>query len=226
MNDKIEFSDFRLFWCQAVIFTPDEEISVAKLLKLLSSKWSDKFDTDPLIISVNEPVPREIPKISLKNTANTWHCSMASASFNIIWQKNNQEEESISLLSFFEEAIGFIDEYKKLTGTRVGRVGAKIHYIVQNDNPGLFLASHFCREHWLKQPFNRPKSFELSSHKVYKFDDELYVNSWVRNIAREIVIKGEKLPVILVEQDINTLAEIINDMDFSQERIKTFFSSV
>ena len=93
----------------------------------------------------------------------------------------------------------YVDSYP----SRITRLGAVVRRVAVHDSPGMFLARHFCKEQWEKQPLNRPESFELHAHKTYMLKSGLKVNSWVRNKSALQVV--DKQAVVVVEQDINTV---------------------
>lgn len=78
----------------------------------------------------------------------------------------------------------------------------------------------------MKAPFDDPSSFELHGHKKYiyrSFD----VNSWVRVRSGKARPKqGISRPIVLVEQDINTLAELMESRSYSKREISTFFRHI
>jgi hypothetical protein len=97
----------------------------------------------------------------------------------------------------------------------------------RHDTPGRAIAAHFCRPELLsnepnrKGPLNRPENFELHAHKSYTLEG-FSVNSWVRCKTGRIERAGEGQPIVLVEQDINTLAERLGEERFTPESIERF----
>jgi len=76
----------------------------------------------------------------------------------------------------------------------------------------------------LANPLKRPENFELHAHKVYTMSSGLNVNSWVRNktaLANDPEAGGPT-PVVLVEQDLNTLTEVQHHTTFSAEDLASF----
>jgi hypothetical protein len=101
---------------------------------------------------------------------------------------------------------------------------------VPDPAPGRTLASHFCREEWLRGPLNRPSEFELHAHKQFKLGGQFQINSWMRcktafiSSARDAT--SERSPVILVEQDFNTLVEEGLYSQYAKEEIARFYELV
>lgn len=224
--DVLSSTDFEVSTCQATIYTPDEDISSAKVMKKLYPKWADIFDNDPEVIPPLPAFPAEIPRVKLRNKSNTMSFEFATARANFFWRKTKKDQPVIQLDSFYQEAIRLFSECHQLLGCRVGRLAAVISRFAKKENPGVFLARHFCKEKWNEIPLNRPQNFELHAYKQFPLNDKLMVNSWVRSKTGSFETKDEKNPIILVEQDINTLAEEVNNSDFQPEEIEGFFQKV
>lgn len=223
--DSIRGSDFALAACQASLFTPDEEISAMKLIKGLLSRWIERFNEEPIVIP-HEGLPREVPRVILRSTGEVWRCEIASARINIFWKKNSPDTPAPSLAQFYGDASELLSEYRSFLGARVGRMAAVVTRYARHSDPGLFLASHFCNDRWLSAPFNRPESFELHAHKRFTFSERFMVNSWVRNKTGQLSFGDETVPIVLIEQDLNTLNEEITTRDFSSAEMKDFFTAV
>ena len=56
---------------------------------------------------------------------------------------------------------------------------------------------------------------------MFRLTDQLTVNSWVRNKTGKLT--GTDRPIVVVEQDLNTLAEEMRD--FADADIQTFFDA-
>lgn len=213
---------FRLAACQASIFTPDEEISAAKLLGNLVPRWLSRFDADPVVIPATEGIPREVPRMILSSTSGNWRCEIASMRINLFWRRTNTTTTEPTLAEFYAEVTRMLNEYTEYLQARVGRLAAVLNRFAPHSTPGLFLAQHFCKDRWSAAPLNRPENFELHAHKHFRLDNEFEVNSWVRN--KTGILSGEHpQPIVLVEQDLNTLADDAKERRFTSEEIARFF---
>lgn len=215
--------DFTIAQMQATLFTPDEEVSSAKLLKGLVPKWSSRFDADPFAIPLTGPVPREVPRLVLHQRAAEWRCEISSERINLFWQK--ARAECVFPRSFVSEAVQLLTEYVDFLGARVGRMAAVATRYVQHANPALFLARHFVQDRWADAPFNRPESFELHAHKTFIMARRFKVNSWVRSKTGMAGSSIGQTPVIVVEQDLNTLNEEVPASTFSAADLAEFFGA-
>lgn len=223
----ITVDNFRLASCQATLFTPDEEISTPKLVGGLLPRWLPTFDADPVLLPPAEGLPREVPRIILNSTSGSWRCEIAPARLNLFWRGTKSVSPAVTptLTEFFRDATTLLNEYADFLKTRVGRLAAVLSRYASHPSPGLFLAGHFCQERWMTTPFNRPENFELHAHKRFSMG-EFHVNSWVRNKTGHASIESDVQPIVLVEQDINTLQEEADTRSFDGGDVVRFFSGV
>jgi hypothetical protein len=223
---KLSAKDFAVAQVQATIFTPDEEVSAAKLAKGLLPKWAQRFDGEPFVLpSPLGGIPRELPKVVLHNKAGDWRCEIASERASVFWRALGSGETGVSLASFYKEAVRLLREYKEFLSARVGRMAAVTTRFADHPNPGLFLTHHFCQERWFKAPLNRPENLELHAHKKFLLGGRYTVNSWVRNKTGVLTLGEKQVSIVFVEQDINTLAEEATARDFTHEDVAGFFAA-
>ncbi len=212
---------------QATLFTPDEEVAPVKLMSGLLPSWLEHFDADPTVLPFppGMPVPREVPKIILGSKSKEWRCEIASARINIFWRRNKRDSQNPAASDFFNSAVGLLNEYCAFLKPRVGRLAAVVtRYFVQ-DSPGIFLAERFCQERWLSGAFKDVQSFEIHAHRQYSLAERFLVNSWTRSKSGNISYEQESLPIILVEQDFNTLADEATRIAFTPDDILAFFAA-
>jgi hypothetical protein len=224
VKNMISAQDFKISSCQAVLFTPDEGVSIRKFLDTLAKNWSKRFDSDPVILPGADTAPRELPRVLLRSNGADWRCQIGPARLDVFWQKTGPDVPSPSLSEFLREASDLVSEYKRVFDVRAARLATVVARYVHHESPGLFLARHFCQDRWLKAPLNRPESFELHARKAYVMAGLCTINSWVRNKTGVVPAESNK-SIILVEQDLNTLAEEVSGRAFSEEQIRSFFSA-
>jgi len=224
---EISATDFSLALCQASLFTPDEEFSTAKIMKSLLPRWLERFDADPMMLPYEQGMPQELPRIILKSRTDAWHCDIASVRINLAWRRPKSAAVATPTLeSFYNESVTFLSDYVRLLECRVARIAAVIHRYAVHDKPGLLLASHFCKDRWLERPFNRPDQFELHAHKRFRLPGQQFeVNSWVRSKTGFLSNGDQRRPIVLVEQDLNTLAEESDKHSYSESDIHDFFAT-
>lgn len=223
--DTLSANSFRLSSCQATLFTPDEEVSAAKLVTGLLPKWLDHFDADPSVLPLQEVVPRELPKLILLSKSGLWKCEIASARINLFWFRSKASDTEPRTQDFFTSSLRFLNEYVAFQRARVGRMAAVLKRYAEHPSPGSYLVAHFCQGRWLSGPMKVSESFELHVRTNYNLADKFRVNSWIRNKTGQVFPPDEKRPIILVEQDLNTLAEEAATMDFTTEDVEMFYTA-
>jgi hypothetical protein len=218
-------SDFVLASCQATLFTPVAEVSAVRLLTRLLPDWADRFDADPMVLPLPEAVPREVPRLMLQSRSEEWKCEIASGRMSVIWQKTARATEPTSLAERYGMLIPLLAQYSTALESRVGRLAAVASRYLEHGSPARFLASHFCKDPWLQAVLNRPDDFELHAHKVFLLAGRFQVNSWVRNKTGLLNLPGDEAqkPIVLAEQDLNTLAEEQATRNFAADEIAAFF---
>lgn len=211
--------DFSVASCQATLFTPDYELSPARFVTRFLAEWAARFDAEPTVIPLPDEVPKEIPKIILESKDRQWRCEVASARVNLFWRRQAVGVQ-IGLPEFYQTALPLLLQYRDFSSCPIRRLAAVVNRFVVDDEPARYLARHFCQERWLAAPFNRPENFELHSHKRFQLIEGITANSWVRNKTGRL--RDTNSPIVLVEQDLNTLAEE-TDRNFGETEIRRFF---
>ena len=217
-------TDFEITSIQTTIFTPSLSFATSKLLGSVLQKWSEVFDSSPISLPLPLDAPSEIPRIILQNSSKHKKLELAPKRANLFWLRQT-ETDTIILEDYLGFAANVLSDYVNIVNGKVGRIATVLNRSLKNPNPGLFLAQHFCKEKWLTAPFNRPENFEIHAHKRYSFADRFNVNSWVR-CKTGILVKPERESIVLVEQDINTVAEEMEKREFSDQEIRDFFRLV
>ena len=208
---------------QATLWTPEAEVSGAKLLMQLVPRWQSRFDSEPVVLPTASGLPRDLPRLILQQQRGEWRCEVSAERINVYWQKT--KPDSTQPTKFALEAAELFDEYIRFLGARVGRMAAVLTRYAPHPSPALFLARHFCDARWAKAPFNRPENFELHAHKTFTLAKRFSVNSWVRNKTGFAATEGGQVGVVLVEQDLNTLFEEIGERSFTPSDVREFFSA-
>jgi hypothetical protein len=224
-STKITSDSFALVVAQAIGFTPEEGLSVPRFVKHLLPKWGSQFDGAPVILPPVEGLPAEVPRITLKSNNGGQQCEVAAGRVGFTFRPSREHGSTMPLDTFFSDSAKKILEYSGTMETRVARLAAILHWKTAVERPGYFLADHFCKKDWMTAPFNRPEAFEIHAHKRFKMG-EFFVNSWVRCKSAIASSASEMQPIVLVEQDINTLAEEIPSKVFTKTETEAFFAKV
>jgi hypothetical protein len=223
-STKITCDSFELVVAQAFGFTPDEGLSVPRFVKHLFPKWGSQYDGAPVILPPIEGLPAEVPRITLKSSNGGLQCEVAASRVGFTFRQS-KDSSTLPLEKFFSDSASKMLEYSGTMETRVARLAGILHWKTAVERPGFFLADHFCKKEWMTAPFNRPEAFEIHAHKRFKMG-EFLVNSWVRCKSAIASSASEMQPIVLVEQDINTLAEDVPSKVFRKAEIEAFFAKV
>ncbi|MFH1111230.1 MAG: hypothetical protein V1790_18835 [Planctomycetota bacterium] len=223
---QLTASSFELASCQASVFTPDGGFSAAKIVKLFYPQQESLFDANPTVLPVPEDAPFEIPRVILESASHEWKCQLSPARADVIWARTKSTQTKLQLGEFFQKAGDILIQYTGVLGTRIARAAGLATRFAEHEEPGKFLARHFCQTRWDEKPLNRPENFELHAHKKFLLAGEFQVNSWVRNKTGVLAGEGAQRPILLFEQDINTLAETVADKSFQNDEIIRFLAAV
>ena len=223
---QLTASSFELASCQASVFTPDGGFSAAKIVKLFYPQQEALFDANPTVLPVPDDAPFEIPRVILESASHEWKCQLSPARADVIWARTKSTQTKLQLGEFFRNAGDVLIQYTGVLATRVGRVAGLATRFAEHEKPGEFLARHFCKERWDEKPLNRPENFELHAHKKFTLAGEFRVNSWARNKTGLLAGDATQKPIVLFEQDINTLAETVADKSFQNEEVTRFLAAV
>ena len=224
-NQNISHKDFHIFSCQASLFTPEEEAPAQNLFKEFFPTWEKRFDGEPIVLPTMDGLPREALRLRLESKDKSWRCDIASERINLFWRRVTPDTAELAMNDFFKEAAKILNDYRLKSKARAGRVAGVIKRYADIEDPAMFLAKHFCSERWLNGPINEPESLELHTHKVYQLRKSLKVNSWVRSRTAAQTYAEKTKPVVMIEQDINTLSEEL-ERKFDGREIKTFFTAL
>jgi hypothetical protein len=169
-------------------------------------------------------VPAEIPRVVLQSSSGRWRLQMGPARIDSIWN-NKPPEAPANLAPIVRESVEVLDQYVREMGTAVGRLALVVYRIYPVEYPAQSLIQRFCHPARQREPFNRSETFEIHNHKVYtpELGINCAINSWVR--CKSATTVPDNRPVILVEQDLNSLAQGLHTRRFTGEEVRVFFET-
>jgi hypothetical protein len=218
------WQEFTLQLVQTVVFTPEHAaFASGKAVATILASSQDRFDGEMQVLPLPAEVPPEIPPVQLRSSDGRWGLSMAPARIDSVWRILAGASPP-SLLAVVSECALVQERYVREMRVRVGRVALIVHRVCPVENPAQALIERFCNEASRREPFNRSESFEIHNHKVYaprREGIDYEVNSWVRCKTAKLV--ADNRPVILVEQDMNTLATELESRRFEPVQLHAFF---
>jgi hypothetical protein len=211
---------------QGVAFFENMQFSPLRIATAVQEAFPDILDGDPIMMPT-EGAPPTVPKLILQSKAQDYRFEAAPSRIDLRLQRRNAEQQ-LGLNTFCELAVRAISVFSAAANARPGRLALISVRFQKAADSGRQLAEYFCKPEMLVQeparkgPLNRPEAFELHAQKAYELDG-FQVNSWVRCKAATVVT-GED--AILIEQDINTRAELTAESAFTDEQIESFFRTV
>jgi len=221
--------EFQIIKLMAVIFTPDFNIGdKLSLINLFQELSETKFDGELISIPIPQDAPAEIPRIILNSRDETWRLEVSLQRTNIIFLQPLAPTATTPSMQDFAEVIKKIFKpYKEKNNIRVQRLAFVTERFseISEKSPSQFIADKYCKEEYLKAPFNRTSAFEIHSLKKYEYQS-FFLNSWVR-IKSANLKDGKSSPILMVINDINTLAnEEGPNIIFTGEDIVRFFDII
>ena len=211
---------------QATIFTPDLDHSTGKVMSGFYPQCVDIFDADPEVLPNMPGLPPEVPRIIMRKKDNSLRLEVSAARINFFGGLISGQTQPLDIKKFYSEAVRLFSIFQQTTGCRIARIAAVRTLFIVHENPGLFLARHFCKDTWNQVPLNRPENFELHSHKVYQLNEKFKVNSWARNKTGFLVKDNKRARIVLVEQDMNTVAEELEKRAYDSDEVNSYFDLV
>ena len=223
-DDMVTWSDFVLDSVQAAVFTPDGSgFASGKAVGALLPAFRDRFGGDMQALPLPAGVPPEIPHVILQSVNKQLRLQMGPARTDYFWT-NEPSASPPPLSDLIGQAVEVLDRYAREMPMTVKRLALVVGRVCPAPNPAPVLVERFCNEVSRQGPFKRSENFEIHNHKAYTPAGLGYaVNSWVR--CKTGLQAPDNRPVILVEQDLNTLAEMVQSRRFSPADVRAFFET-
>jgi hypothetical protein len=200
-------TDFIEILLQASVFTPGLTFKNGKALLFFLTRWPERFSNVVFASELPPGTPDLVPNVIIQSEDSRLRVQAGPARLDIVWQslKDGDHVDVKNHLAFccdvFEQ---YMDEF---LGT-IGRVACVRRRVVHESEAAATLSRHFCRDRWTHEgaAIERPCEFALDSAKNYALGDRFQVNSWFKCKSGSLTRPGApvSVPVILVEQDINT----------------------
>jgi hypothetical protein len=207
----------------AILYTRPWAIKAADLIKWLPDEWSDRLP-EPQVLPVQPQFPPEIPHVLWQADDLDWSIAVSRAQFWLGWRSMPANSAEISPpASFFERAVELIKSARLRFDLKGFRTGCLCNRRAPLVGGAKALAAHFCKDEWINDALKRPESFELHSHKLFKFASvDVTVNSWMRVKALRMM---DGTYLVLTEQDFNTPVEPLDTADFGDSELDAFFGA-
>jgi hypothetical protein len=221
----VTWSDFTLDMVTTAFFTPDHAAFLTnRAVATILGKFGEEFPGDMQALPLPAGVPPEIPRVVLQDADGRRRLSVAPARFDSVWNLPG-DDSRLTLEDAATKCAEVQQYYVNENRVRVGRLALIVHRVCRVADPARVLIERFCNEASRIEPFNRSAAFEVHNHKEYTLRGEAAaewrINSWVR--CKSARLLADDTPVILVEQDLNTVASETESRRFDAEDIGAFF---
>lgn len=219
----VTWRDFSIDSVQTAMFTPDRaQFSAGKVVASILRKFGERFDGEMVALpeATFAKLPPEIPRVTLQSVDGTQRLTVGPGRLDCTWSPT-AEASRPSLDSGAEPCVEVLTHYVEDNRVAVGRLAFIVTRTAPVANPAQTLIERFCKEECQTEPFNDSATFEIHNHKEYDPRPGFRINSWVRCQCGQV--GPEKNPVILVLQDLNTLANDSPADPYDAPRIRAFF---
>jgi hypothetical protein len=220
----VRWQEFTLELVQAAILLRGQEFSAARAVATILPRYSERFDGDMQVLPLPADAPPEIPRVVLQSGDGRWRLSMGPTRIDSVWN-NKPGTARADLGEMTQECSEVLQRYIGEKHLPVDRLALVIQRVCPVENPAQVLVHRFCNEASENGPFRRSETFEIHNHKAYTPSHEgrqWHVNSWVR--CKTAKLTSDNRPVILVEQDLNTVGNESEPPRFDGAAVQNFFS--
>ncbi len=219
----VDRHQFTLGSVQAAMFTPDHSAFVSgRVVASVMRKFADLFDGEIQVLPIPAHFPPQVPRVTLQSADGAWRLNAGPARIDCAWNG----ARPLALHEVAPRCSEVLTHYVSERQVRVGRLSLLVGRACPNADPAKTLIQRFCNEESQRQPFNRSASFEIHNHKVYTPGNgvDYPINSFVR--CQCGLLSPDRTRAISVTQDLNTLAEEVQQRQFDADKIARFFSVV
>jgi hypothetical protein len=217
----IRASQFQLASVQTVVWTPEAaSFSQPRFLATVLGRYAGRYDGSVQSIPLPEEAPAEIPRIVLESSDHTWKLQASPFRCDAFWIRDISSKDVQNPIKDSAEVLRFyVDQMQR----RVSRIALVLTRVCETAHPAQTLIERFCNDEAKIAPFNRSEAFEIHNHKRYQLPKtNLQINSWVR--CKTATLMPNNNPVVVVEQDINTVGVETVEYDLAGNSLETFFS--
>jgi hypothetical protein len=213
--------DFHIANFQSIIFTPDlSAFSVPEILATILGKYAHRYDGSVQSLPLPEDIPPEVPRVVLQSKDGTYRLDLSPARVSSYWiradEKQAEPEDMVS------SCVEVLEDYMESMGVQVSRLALVLTRVCRTENPAQLLAERFCRPELQTTLFDHSENFEIHNHKRLKLKDFSF-NAWVRCKTAGLLLDSSLVSAVIVEQDLNTLIEEVEQFRFAREEIRSYF---
>ena len=217
---------FSLAQVQAALFTPGFQFTPQKMASHLMEAHSQNFEGQHLILGLPPGAPPNMPRFYLGNDQTRYRLQSTPERVDF-FGVSSEVTMPVDVSAALKIATEVLCDYAEYGRCVVGRMACILAHVLPTEAPGQAIASQFCRRDWVERAFPRVGDFEVHAHQRLVLQSGLTVNAWIRSKSAVLHsgagVLATAVPVIMVEQDINTLHEELAKHDFASDVIASFF---
>ncbi|MDP3057269.1 MAG: hypothetical protein Q8N37_01965 [bacterium] len=180
----------------------------SKILLELREKVGSIFDGEPIMFPIPFGTPPEIPRIILNSKDGIYSCHVALDRTYVFYNATENLENIDRVLSKQKDNSLKLFDFLKSKNSIINRVGFIIEFeITIDDENG---SEYLKKEFFLDSKFTDPKELTFRYNKADKTKGETGMNNL-------ITVLGKADRVVKVQLDINSIAETMDNSDFTKE---------
>jgi hypothetical protein len=225
MATSLRINEFKFNNLQGTFFAPSSRFLPTRILSKLSERFQSQFDDIPTVLPLPDDAPPEIPRIVLKSKDKQWSLEAASWRLNYRWVQMSEAQE-ITLESFCKRFLDLVEFFVAIERPRIGRMALVLARYIIVEQPADVISRHFCRDLSQKKALADLANFEIHALRKARIAGRFDINSWTRFKSGQLKIPDtSSRPIVLVEQDVNTLAEEADVKEFGLDEFRDFMTA-
>lgn len=222
--------DFRPIKFMASAFTPG--IGFGNILKFagkLEEIADIELEGDPNILPIPQNAPPEIPRIQLFSKDGTW-------SVRVSLQRTIIEQTDITLAepnhldsdNFCKITSSFYSGMTEELEINIQRLAFVSEGVYKSENPVELLTKSIIKDSFIGEKGVFPSGKELQFHRYDLIEwSDFGLNTWIRFKTANMDKQNEKIKVLHIEIDLNTLTQEQDpEKVFSVEEIIKYYSEI
>lgn len=219
----IQASDFEFSTVQTVVWTTNNPaFSQAKFLAAILGRFSEKYNGAVQTIPLPDSASQDIPRVILESADQVWKLQASAYRCDSFLNLSDSIRKEITdpILETSKVLISYLEQFE----VQATRLAVIIVRTCESSNPANELIEHFCNERSKNSVFRNMEDFQIHGYKSYLFSRvNLNVNSWVRCLTGFSDSANGKQPIIIIEQDMNTVENTFSTT-FAPNVVHSYFS--
>ena len=193
------------------------------LAQMIIKSTDNIFDGPPTILPIPDDAPQEIPRIILKNGANTLTCNVCINRIDFLFRESKAFNEGMCLPEFWSDYSKTINNFtnciKKDLDTSITRLGFVVNlFCGLKGSANKYLTKEYLKSNIFSDPFE----IQLNVLNKLVLDGFVNINRWLKFKPIRFITNISNDTALSVELDLNTSPE--EKHDFKTEEVVKFFN--